>query len=338
MSGQAFRSLIALGILISTTACDNVAWGGVDVHFVRPPAARVGSAPDSSAVPVKPGSFTLPTNAVLYMGDRDSAGVYLVPVGEVQKDSLLPFRDEGSAPGYRAAFARQLMAPGSRFTMFSAGARVGTFTVRDVGTDESFCTARPRADGAVELVPEASAATRFLALPEQFTKEIGYGPYRPLETNRIQRAAGIDLAAEVIPQIGATWPTSMLGARGDLQVVRMANGAPAVSTTFLFRDQMLVQPADPLSYSLYLLATPQGEQYETAYVWYREAARKGKGTPRHFQELDWDGDGKTELLLEVLGERSRWTAVVEERDDEWTRTFEDACGAAARPVPEPAAR
>ena len=46
-------------------------------------------------------------------------------------------------------------------------------------------------------------------------------------------------------------------------------------------------------------------------------------------------DGKTELLLEVMGERSRWMAIVEELDNEWTRTFEDACGAAAAPAPDP---
>jgi hypothetical protein len=269
------------------------------------------------------------------MGVRDSAGIYLVPVGEVQSDSLLPFRDERSAPGYRAAFARQLMAPGRRLTLFSAGAHVGTFTVQEVGTDESFCTARPRARGVVELLPDAAAATHFLALPEELAKDIEYAPYQPLETDRIQRAAGINLAAEVIPQNGASRPPSLVEARGDLRALRTANGQPAVSTTFMFRDEMRVQPAEARSYSLYLLATSQGGQYRAAYVWYREAAREGKGTPRYFQKLDWDDDGKTELLLEVMGERSRWMAIVEELDNEWTRTFEDACGAAAAPAPDP---
>ena len=220
MSGQAFRSLVALAILISSTACDNVEWGGVEVRFVRPPAALDGTTPDDSDGKEEPDGFTLPPSAALYMGTLDSAGIYL--------------------------------------------------------------------------------------------------------------------AAEVIPQIGASWPSSLVAARGDLHALRTANGQPAVSTTFMFRDRMRIQPAEARSYSLYLLATSQGGQYGAAYVWYREAAREGKGTPRYLQELDWDGDGKTELLLEVVGERSRWTAVVEERDDEWTRTFENACGAGAAPVPEPA--
>ena len=190
----------------------------------------------------------------------------------------------------------------------------------------------------VELVPGAAEATRFLALPEQFTDSVTYAAYQPAEHDRVQRAAGIDLAAVVIPQIGAVWPSSMVDARGDIQAFLQVDGQPGVSTTFLFRDQMRVQPAQAGSYSLYLLATPQGEQYRTSYVWYREAVREGKGAPRYSQHLDWDGDGQTELLLEVLGERHRWNAVVQRNGDEWTRTFEDSCGADAPPVQQSAAR
>jgi hypothetical protein len=310
--------------------------------MLPPPEASVGAGPDSTEVEAEDGSFTLPTRPVLYTATRDSAGVYLVPVAEIVGDSLSPFRGETSAPGYRAAFARQLMEPGTRFTLFSAGSRVGTFTVGEVGTDESFCSARPRASGVVELVPAAAAATRFLALPEQFTDSLRYQPYQPYEHDRVQRAVGIDFAAEVIPQIGATWPTSMIEARGDIQAFPLVSGEPAVSTTFVFRDQMLMQRAEPRSYSLYMFivadSVPQGgevllqQQYHTAYVWYREAAREGKGAPRYFQHLDWDGDGETEVLLEVLGETHRWNAVVQKRGNEWTRTFEDPCGAAAPKV------
>lgn len=117
--------------------------------------------------------------------------------------------------------------------------------------------------------------------------------------------------------------------------LELADGRPAVSTTFVFRDQVEIQPAEPTSYSLYLLAAPEdGDRYQPALVWYRVAGSDGKGAPRYFQHLDWDADGETEVLLEVLGERSRWSAVVEPRGGEWARTFEDPCGAAAPPVQE----
>ena len=331
MSGHALRQLTALGIVISTSACDNVEWGGVDVRLVPSPEASIGTA-GRTAEPEATGSCALPTGAVLYMATRDSSGVFVIPVGEIAGDSLLPFRDERSASGYRAAFARELMAPGTRFTLFSAGARVGTLTVRDVGTDESFCTPRPRATGPLELVPDAVQATRFLALPESSTRSASYQEYSPLEHNLAQRTAGIDIATELIPQIGAAWPSSIVDARRDIAAFRLADGRPAVSTTFLFSDEARIQPAQAASYALYLMATPEGNQYRPAYFWYREARREGKGVPRYFQHLDWDGDGETEVLLEVLGERFRWTAVIQPAGDGWTRTFEDPCGAAAPPV------
>ena len=62
VSGQAFRSLVALAILISSTGCDNVEWGGVDVRFVRPPAALDGTTSDDSEGKEEADSLTLPAN------------------------------------------------------------------------------------------------------------------------------------------------------------------------------------------------------------------------------------------------------------------------------------
>ena len=342
MSGQAFRRSAPLGllagILISTTACDNVAWGGLRMHLMPPPDATVGVQADTAGGK-ESGGLNLPKGPVLYAATRDSSGVSVVPVGEIAGDSLRPFRDEKDAPGYRAAFARELMAPGSRITLFAAGARVGTFTIGDVGTDETYCTPRPKATGVLELVPEAAQATTFLGIPEKFTDSTAWQPYKPVEDDRVQRAAGIDLAAAEIPKLGATWPTSMATARVSLQALHIASGAPAVSNTFIFRDQNAIQPAEPRSYSLYLLAIADsvpkaGEtlleaSYKPAYTWYRVAGSDGKGIPRYFQHMDWDHDGKTEILLDVIGERHRWNAVIAQKGNQWTRTFEDPCGAAA---------
>ena len=93
VSGQPFRSLVAHAILIFSATYDNVEWGEVDVHFVRPTAALAETTPDNSGGKEERSTFTLPTSAVLYMGTRDSAGICLVPVGEVQRDALLPFEN-----------------------------------------------------------------------------------------------------------------------------------------------------------------------------------------------------------------------------------------------------
>ncbi|MSR35718.1 MAG: hypothetical protein EXR95_03595, partial [Gemmatimonadetes bacterium] len=77
-----------LGIVISATACDNVDWGGLSMHLVPPPAARIGAGSDTAQVSEEDGSFTLPKGPVLYMGRRDSTGVHLVPVAEIAGDSM----------------------------------------------------------------------------------------------------------------------------------------------------------------------------------------------------------------------------------------------------------
>jgi hypothetical protein len=198
----------------------------------------------------------------------------------------------------------------------------------------------------LELVPNAADARTFLGIPEKFTDSTAWQPYKPVEDDRVQRAAGIDLAAAEIPKLGATWPSSMVAARVDLKAFHLASGAPAVSNTFVFRDQLAMQPAEARSYSLYLLAVADsvpkaGEtlleaSYRPAYTWYRVAGSDGRGIPRYFQDLDWNHDGKTEILLEVIGERHRWNAVVAQKGKEWTRTFEDPCGAAAPKVADKA--
>ena len=72
-----------------------------------------------------------------------------------------------------------------------------------------------------------------------------------------------------------------------------------------------------------------GEEYREAYTWYREVDTEGKGAPRYFDHLDWDGDGTDEILLDVLGSNRRWFAALSYRDGAWARTFQDSCGSSA---------
>lgn len=332
MSRQALRWLATAVMISATTACDNVAWGGVEVHLEPPPPALYGAAPDTAGSAEEQG-FRLPETPVLYMGTADTTGaVTIVPVGAIAGDSLVPFPSERDAAGYRAAFAREFLPPGSEFVLFSRGVRAGRFTVQELRTDESFCTARPAGHGVAELRPEAQGATSFLALPADVASDAEFAGYEPLTDDRAHRIALLNLTAEVIPQVQARWPTDLVAARADMDVFRLQEGGPAVTGTFLFRDQLRVQPATPSSYSLFVMVTPQGEEYRPAYVWYRQAGEEGKGAAHYFDHLDWDGDGETEVLLEVLGERSRWTAALARSGEGWTRTFEDPCGAAAPPV------
>jgi len=134
------------------------------------------------------------------------------------------------------------------------------------------------------------------------------------------------MATEAIRQVGAAWPPSLVEARGDIQSFRMTDAAgPSVAATFLFGDRLAVAEPGAGAYSLFVMGTYEGGAYQTSYVGYRSAAQ-GKGAPRYFAHMDWDGDGDTEVLLEVFGARARWFASLGQRGGGWVQTFQDPCG------------
>jgi len=332
VSGQASRWSAALVIVTATAACDNVEWGGAEVRLRHPPPAHVGAARDTTAAGEDPSTPELPAGPVLYIGSRDSTGVTLSPVGEILEDSIAPFRGEDEVPGYRAAFVRELLPVGTEFLLFAEGTRVGSFTSESVETDESFCVPRPAVRGIAEFLPEAMDHQRFLAVPREHAGG-GRRAFEEPTPERDARDASLGLAAEIIPQVGAEWPGDLLNIRWDLQAFRPdAEGPPLFTVTYLFRDRLRVEPTVPSAYALFIMGVPRGGSFEQGYVWYREAAREGKGAPHFWEQFDWDGDGQTEVLLEVLGETGRWTAALDRRSGPWERVFQDPCGAAAPPV------
>lgn len=333
VSGQAHRWLSALVIVSLVTGCDNVQWAGAEVRLEPPPPTTFGTpaVPDSMA---RRGSGpVMPEGPVLFMATRDSLVTTLVPVAVISGDSLVALPSEDVVPGFRAAFSRERMAEGTEFVLFAEGTRVGTLTAHEHVTEDSFCEPRPAVRGPVELVREAGDASRFLALRREHAAGAEHGSFRTFEHDRAQRIASINLVGEIIPQVGARWPTSLEAARQDMQAFRLGDDGPdAFTATFVFRDRMGIAEAEPSSYALFLMGVQQDGEYRPAHVWYREAGREGRGVPRLFGHYDWDGDGETNILLEVLGERSRWTAAVTREGNEWHRVWQDPCGAAAPPV------
>jgi hypothetical protein len=335
VSGQAYRWLSALVILSAVSACDNVEWGGAEVRLESPPPSPVTASEPAESVDPGPADPVLPESPVLFMGYRDDGGTSLVPVGVIEGDSLAALPDEEDMPGFEAAFVRERMAPGTEFVLFAEGTRVGTLTAREHGVREDFCRTKPSVSGPVELVPEAMSARRFLALRREDAGGRVHGEYGVTPDDRAQWVASLELAGQTIPRVGARWPQSLAGIRQELRAFRLgAEGPRAFAVTFTYRDQLAIREASPDSYALFLVGVSDGTAYRPAYVWYREAAREGRGVPRFFSRMDWDGDGETEILLEVLGEASRWTAAVDRVGGEWRRVWQDPCGADAPPVAE----
>jgi len=181
----------------------------------------------------------------------------------------------------------------------------------------------------VELAPGAMGATRLLALTDSASRRHSWEPFQSFRDEYDQRAASIALVTEAIPQVGAEWPPSLVGARASLEVFRLPEArGPSVAATFLNGDRLEVGEPGPGAYSMLVMGTREGGTYRSSFVSFKRATT-GKAAPRYFAHLDWDADGNSEILLEVFGSATRWFATLGRQGGAWVQTFQDPCGAAA---------
>lgn len=326
MSGKAHRWLSALVMITAASGCDNVDWGGAEVRLVPPPSNAPDTVAAGDSVPAEP-DLGLPEGPVLYTGSRRGDRVTVVPVAEIRGDSLRPI-DPDANEDYVAAFTEDHLRQGTEFILFAGGVRVGRTLADSVGTDDSFCTPRPSAAGTVELLPSAAAVERFLALSADQAAARPFGTYEALEHTYPQRAASVQYEIDLLRRTGARFPSGdLVNSRVAMTALRLGQGGPdAFAATFVNLDAPRITPADSAAWSSFILGVASGDAYRPAYTWQRSVASDGKGVPLYWGQMDWDGDGEPEVLLEVLGARSRWTAAVARRGGQWERIFQDPCG------------
>jgi hypothetical protein len=324
-NGLMRRHLLATAaILTVASGCDNVAWGGVEMELVPPPAAEPGTpaeaaAPEEEAAP--PPEVARP---LLLAGTRDDATVTLVVVGELAEGTVVAATPTSIASG---------ATEGSEWILFADGVRVGRMTAESIGPAQTYCPSTPALTGTLELVPSAAALERFLALPAPEVS-VGHEPHRPLVDAYDQRVASLTFAQEAIPRLGAQWPDGgVLPTRQDIQAFQPAGtDAPTLAASYVYRDGFTVGDPPAGAYALFNMSSRQGGQFRETFQWFQAADSLGKGVPRYFGHFDWDGDGEGEVLLDVFGSERRWHAVLEQTGDGWTRAFESPCGIATTPV------
>jgi len=316
-------------ILTVATGCDNVAWGGIDVDLKPPPVSSRGSAVGAE-VEEELGAANF-AGPILLAGVRDGARADFVIVGEVHPEMLQEFPD----PAFPEDVERldRISAAGSEWILFAEGVRVGRMVADAVRPADDFCGSRATISGVVELVPTAATAERLLALPADNARDWEYRDYQAIPHSYDQRVATLSIAGEAIPEYEATWPPlGVLDARDHIQAFQLpSTQGQAVAATFMYQDQLAVASPRQGAYSLFVLGRQVGAAYEDTYVWYRSVEAEGKGAPRYFDHLDWDGDGLDEILVDVFGSNRRWFAVLEREDDSWVRTFQDSCGSGSGP-------
>lgn len=320
------KHLLVLAVILTAgTGCDNVEWGEFRVELKPPPPVE-SSESDTADRPAATSSPENQDGPILLAGTRDGERASFVVVGEVVADVLAPFPD----PRFEEDTDRltALTAPGSEWTLFSEGVRVGRMTTETAAPASAYCGERTMVSGVVELVPSAAAAVRLLALPAGAVEDRAYEPYREIQHDYDQRVASLTLAQDAITEFGATWPTlGVLDARDHIQSLQLRNApGEAIAATFMHEDELGVGPPGPRAYALFVLGEQSGQEYTRSFAWYREVDTEGKGAPRYFDHLDWNGDGTDEILLDVLGANRRWFAALSRGDDGWARTFQDACG------------
>jgi hypothetical protein len=316
------RHLIAIAVILTAaTGCDNVAWGGHEWSLVRPASTAIDSL-EAGLPAEEPGPRTY--GPLLLAGVRDGERATLAVVGEIQAEGLRAI--DGAAQ--EMARVEQLAAAGSEWILFADGVRVGRLSVDGATTATSYCPARRTVTGIVELVPTAVDVDLLLALPATVGTGRAYAPFRPLQDGYDQRVASLTWAGDALPRYSATYPADgLVAARQDIRVFQPTGSpGPAVAATFMYRDQLQVSTASQGAYALFVLGSLRAGEYQEDFAWYSPADAGVKGAPRYFDHLDWDGDGDTEVLLEVLGSERRWFAAVGRRDGRWVQTFQDSCG------------
>jgi hypothetical protein len=322
------RWLLFAVILTAPSGCDNVTWGGTEVRLQAPPerapalTSEGGEAGDD-ARPLPP----LPSGAILLAGTHEGDSARLVTVAALGPDGPAPLTDEIAAPGFIEHLAQVRFPVGKELILFADGARVGRLTLTGTSVDQRYCTPRLSVHGIVELVPAATGARRLLALADTSAAKRPYTPYRHREDDNDDRAAALAMGGKALPEVGAPWPPSLLESRADVQVFHLPESdEPWIATTFLYNDQLAIGEAGERGYALFVMGTQVEGRYEPLFTWYRRA-EDGKGAPRYFDHLDWDGNGTSDVLLDVLGTETRWFAGVSKRGDRWVRSYEDPCGA-----------
>jgi hypothetical protein len=331
MIGRIPRWFLIVGIVTDASGCDNVSFGGMSVSLKPPPGDSLDSeGGDAAGEPSGPEPIAY--GPLLYAGTRVGDSASVVPVGEVVEGALRPLPAGARGTQLAGQILQERLTEGSSLTLFDAGQRVGTLIVASAsGPTEEFCSPRPQAHGHIELVPSAAGTERFLALETGPGSDVPFGNREPLEPQRAHRIAAQNLGGEALNELRAPWPAALQNIRQDLQVFRLSgNDDPALVATFLFQDQMMVQPAPDGGYSLMILGEPRGNRYQRTYTWFRPVSEEGKGAPRLFGFMDWDGDGEDEILLEVLGSESRWWAGLDRSAGAWDVSFQDPCGLAGQ--------
>jgi hypothetical protein len=319
------RHFLAIAVILTVApACDNVAWGGIELTVESPgsPSGEPAVLPTTST-PDDVEPAPAPIGPLLLAGVREGAGVRLSPVGFLDGGVLTSLPSDGA----RADAALRALAVGSDWILFADGAEVGRVAAATADVDPALCGVDRVLTGTPEFLAAAASAQRFLALPAAFAGDWTSPRYAPLAHTYDQRVASLELGRTALPRVGAPWPTNgMLPVRRDIQAFRIpGDESPSFAASFVVRDTLDTSAPAAGAYALFLMANQDAGPFRQTFLWYRPA-NQGKAAPRYLGHLDWDRDGDEEVLLEVFGEGLRgYVALERGANGSWTTSYRSPC-------------
>ncbi|MDH3222503.1 MAG: hypothetical protein OEO23_02210 [Gemmatimonadota bacterium] len=318
-AGAGWRGLLGAAlIVIGAAGCDNVAWGGASLRLEAPPSSGDDEADADLTAPAPP---SLPEGNLLFAvspsGDRGTAAA-IAMVSAGQAAGLPPLDNPRLGP----LLANRLAGIGE-LTLFAGGSRVGTAVVSGNLEEGGVCASLPQLEVGLELRPGLSDVDLFLALPR--SNELwGHGEAGPPPQVRDVRAASLSMAGNLINEVGAVWPPSILGIRRDIQLFRGPDRL-GVAASFLYRDRLDTSPPPAGSYSIFVMGEERPDSVHQTYGDFHRSGTDGKRAPRFLAQLDWDRDGDDEVVLEVFTEGQRGFRVLERDGDIYVDVLDVLC-------------
>jgi hypothetical protein len=338
MHAKGFPSFLVPVMIIASSGCDNVEFGGFQLELQAPaPAQGMPTQivlPDSLPTPLAP----IQTGPVLYLVERsEGSEASLVAVASFTDEGYEPLPDVEEVPEMVERFAIGRFEPATEFVLLSRGARAGTFIADGFATaDETTCRLRPSASGRVEIRPEASGERRFLAVAKDDLFAVGLESAAesvpiPGSPGMATLGPGSVTAAQIaMPAMNIPWPASIPGARQDLQPLVFDGGATqGLAASFVYGGEMDIGPEVPVAYGLFIASAPVGTRYEPIVAWYQRVGQDGKAFAQLLGAHDLQQAGAPDLLLEVFGEEARWFALLGTREGDWSMLYQDPCGVPA---------
>ncbi len=321
-------TLLPLLIAPFLGGCENWTWGGTEFS-VQPPPPPVSTSPEEAPPEAElPSLEPITLGPLLYLVEREgSSRARIVPLAVRGAEGYSALPDPAETPDLVERFPIERWERGTEFILLHGGVRVGTFTA-DGSTelDESWCRPRAVGQGSLELRVFEEAPERFLALRRGDLSEVptGLAPHpAPQMTDEIMNAS-LEAARTLIPRLGIPWPPTVLGIRERVDAFGDGIGARALAASFVYDDGLVIGPAGPNAFSLFVVAREREGEWVPALSWYEQAGASGKAAAGFLGAHDLRAQGEVDLVIEVFGPGARWVAIVPESDD--TLVYRDPCG------------